>query len=127
MLLEHAGGATTIVDCSFYTHLDPNPFPETLVDVDGSSGSIRLAQGYRMTVAAAGSSREENVDAPLRGWTERPWHVVQDSVLNIQRHWIECLASGKEPATSGADNLRTLKLTIAAYQAAASGNTIPIT
>ena len=127
MLLEHASGATTIVDCSFYTHLDPNPFPETLVDVDGSSGSIRLAQGYRMTVATAGSSREENVDAELRGWTERPWHVVQDSVLNIQRHWIECLATGKEPATSGADNLRTLKLVIAAYQAAASGNTIPIT
>ena len=97
MLLEHASGATSVVDCSFFTHLDPNPFPQTLVEVDGEAGSIRLTEGYRMTVTANGRSQTKEVDAPLHPWTERPWHVVQDSVVNIQRHWVEALAGAKLP------------------------------
>ena len=126
MLLQHENGVTSVVDCSFYTHLDPNPFPQTLVEVDGSSGSIRLSEGYRMTVTAGGKAETKAVDAPLRPWTVRPWHVVQDSVLNIQRHWVECLSRGGEPATSGEDNLRTLKLVFAAYQSAEQGKAVDI-
>lgn len=126
MLLEHESGVTSVVDVSFFTHLDPNPFPQTLVDVDGSSGSIRLAEGYRMQVAAEGRAQTEIVDAVPHAWTERPWHVVQDSVFNIQRHWVECLSQRREPDTSGADNLRTLKLVFAAYGAAETGRTVSI-
>jgi predicted dehydrogenase len=118
MLVEHTSGATSIVDCSFFTHLDPNPFPQTLVEVDGDAGSIRLAEGYRMTVAAKGRAETEIVDAPLHPWTERPWHVVRDSVVNIQRHWVERLGSGQTPDTSGADNLQVLRLAMAAYDSA---------
>lgn len=126
ILLEHESGATSIVDCSFYTHLASNPFPQTLVEIDGTSGSIRLEQNYRMTVAADGGAREIDVDVPLRTWMERPWHVVQDSVRNIQAHWIECLRSRTEPATSGADNLKTLKLCLAAYESAEMGKAVAV-
>jgi predicted dehydrogenase len=126
MLVEHSSGATSVVDCSFYTHLDPNPFPQTLVDIDGSAGSIRLTEGYGMTVTTGGRAVSESVDAALRPWTERPWHVVQDSVVNIQRHWIECLAAGQEAETSGADNLQTLKLVLAAYESAETGRAVDI-
>jgi predicted dehydrogenase len=124
MLLEHASGATSVIDCSFFTHLEPNPFPQTLVEVDGEAGSIRLHEGYRLTVAANGHSQTEIVDAPLHRWTERPWHVVQDSVINTQRHWVACLRRGETPATSGADNLKVLKLAMAAYDSAENGRTI---
>lgn len=126
MLLEHASGPTSVVDCSFFTHLDPNPFPQTLVEVDGEAGSIRLSEGYRMTVAANGRSQTEVVDAPLRPWTERPWHVVQDSVVNIQRHWVERLRSRQAPDTSGADNLQVLRLAMAAYDSAENGRTVAV-
>ena len=126
MLLEHASGATCVVDCSFFTHLDPNPFPQTLVDIDGDAGSIRLAEGYRMTVTASGRSETKVVDAPVRPWMERPWHVVQDSVVNIQRHWIERLRRGGSPDTSGADNLNVLRLVLAAYESAERGEKIAV-
>jgi predicted dehydrogenase len=126
MLLEHVNGMTSVVDCSFYTHLDPNPFPQTLVEVDGTGGSVRLSEGYRMTVTAGGQTVSDDVDAPLRHWATRPWHVVQDSVFNIQHHWVERLAQRGEPDTSGEDNLRTLQLVFAAYDSAASGRTIEV-
>lgn len=126
MLLEHESGTTSIVDCSFYSHLAPNPFPQTLVEIDGTAGSIRLEQDYRMAVVAGGTPHVRNVDVVPRPWMQRPWHVVQDSVRNIQAHWIECLARKLEPATSGADNLKTLALCMAAYEAADTGWTIAI-
>ena len=45
MLLDHEDGATSVVDCSYATKLAVEPFPETLVEIDGSEGTIRLAAG----------------------------------------------------------------------------------
>ena len=59
---------------------------------------------------------------PLLPWAERPWHNIQESVLNILRHFVDCLRRGAEPETSGADNLKTLALVHAAYASAAQGS-----
>jgi predicted dehydrogenase len=121
MLLDHAGGVTSVVDCSYATRLEREPFPETLVDIDGTLGSIRLAQGYRLTVVDPQGAETCDVSPPLLPWASRPWHGIQESVLTIQRHWVDCLRLGHEPDTSGRDNLRTLALVRASYDSAAAG------
>lgn len=126
LLLDHAGGAVTSVEISFATVLDPDPFPQTLVTVAGSQGTVSLDVGYRLTLVRAGSHDVRDVEPPVPSWGAKPWHVIQDSVINIQRDWLECLRSGREPATSGADNLRTLDLVFKAYESAASGQAITI-
>ncbi|TPL84752.1 Gfo/Idh/MocA family oxidoreductase [Mesorhizobium sp. B2-3-14] len=126
ILMDHAGGATSVVDCSYATKLAAEPFPETLIELDGSDGTIRLAQGYRLTVTGKSGTRVSDVSPPLLPWASRPWHNIQESVLAIQRHWVDCLASGQEPATSGADNLRTFALVEAAYAGAASREPVQI-
>lgn len=120
MLMDHAGGATSVVDCSYATKLATEPFPETLIEIDGSDGTIRLAQGYRLTVTGKSGTAVTDVSPPLLPWASRPWHNIQESVVAIQRHWVDCLTKGVEPATSGADNLKTFALVEAAYAGAAS-------
>ena len=120
MLMDHKSGAISVVDCSYATRLAVEPFPETLIEIDGSDGTIRLAQGYRLTVTGRSGTVVSDVSPPLLPWASRPWHNIQESVLAIQRNWVDCLASGKEPATSGADNLKTFALVEAAYAGAAS-------
>lgn len=120
MLMDHQNGATSVVDCSYATKLAVEPFPETLIEIDGSDGTIRLAQGYRLTVTGRNGTRVTDVSPPLLPWASRPWHNIQESVVAIQRHWVDCLAKGIEPATSGADNLKTFALVEAAYTGAAS-------
>ena len=61
-----------------------------------------------------------DLSPPLLPWASRPWHNIQESVVAIQQHWVDCLKSGREPATSGADNLKTFALVEAAYLGAAS-------
>lgn len=121
MLLTHAGGATSVVDCSYATRRMPETFPETLIEIDGSLGSLRLDAGYRLVMA---DGREEDLSPPLLPWASKPWHNIQESVLIIQAHFLECIAAGTQPETSGADNLKTLALVEAAYLSAAEGRTV---
>ncbi|MDX8533718.1 Gfo/Idh/MocA family oxidoreductase [Mesorhizobium sp. VK25A] len=126
MLMDHDSGATSVVDCSYATKLATEPFPETLIELDGSDGTIRLAQGYKLTVTGRSGTSVTDVSPPLLTWASRPWHNIQESVMTIQKHWVDCLAAGKEPATSGADNLKTFALVEAAYAGAASRQPVRI-
>lgn len=118
LMLAHANGATSVVDATYQAKQDPDPFPETLIEIDGALGTIRLRQGYELTVVGPEGSERQDVAPQLLPWATRPWHGVQESVLNAQRHWVECLREGREPATSGADNLKTFALAEAAYASA---------
>ncbi|TPN84996.1 Gfo/Idh/MocA family oxidoreductase [Mesorhizobium sp. CU2] len=126
MLMDHEGGVTSVVDCSYATKLATEPFPETLVEIDGSDGTLRLAQGYKLTVTGRNGTAVSDVSPPLLSWASRPWHNIQESVVAIQKHWVDCLSSGVEPATSGADNLKTFALVEAAYAGAESGEPVRI-
>ena len=62
----------------------------------------------------------------LLPWALRPWHNIQESVALIEKHWAERLAEGREPDTSGHDNLKTFALVDAAYLSAENGQTVEL-
>jgi predicted dehydrogenase len=125
ILLVHESGSTSIVDCSYASARSEELFPQTLIEIDGEQGSLKLDAGYKLTCHNAQTgTRRIDCEPPLHAWAERPWFNIQDSVLNIQKHWLECLRTGEEPQTSGRDNLRTLALVEAAYAAANAGKTV---
>ncbi len=127
MLLDHGHGVTSVVDCSYATLLETELFPQTLVEIDGSDGTLRLGADYGMKVTTRSGTRRLDVSPPLLPWAERPWHNIQESVKRIQEHWVDCLRTGREPLTSGRDNLMTLALVEGAYESAQSGQTVNIT
>lgn len=124
MLLDHGQGVASVVDCSYATHNETELFPQTLLEIDGTKGSVRLGADYRLTVTAAGKTRHVDVAPPLLPWASRPWHNIQESVSLIQQHWVECLARKQEPQTSGRDNLKTFALVEAVYQSAKESRTV---
>lgn len=126
MLLDHENGVTSIVDCSYATKLAVEPFPETLVEIDGTEGTLRLTQGYKLIVTGRSGTIERELSPPLLPWASRPWHNIQESVAAIQQHWIDSLKAGTEASTSGADNLKTFALVEAAYAAAESGQPVKL-
>jgi len=124
MLLVHENGVTSAVDCSYSSRRARELFPEVLVDVEGTEGSVQLDAGYALTVTSPAGVERRDVSPNLLGWAQKPWHGVQESVFNIQRHFIETLRAGTPPATSGRDNLKTFALVEAAYGSAESGETV---
>ncbi len=113
--------ATCIVDLSFATPTAQEIFPQTLITVEGSEGVIELDADYRLHVIRAEGVETRILPEPEHSWTTRPWHVMEDSALQIQRHWVECLQTGRGPENTGEDNLKTLALVFGAYQSAETG------
>jgi predicted dehydrogenase len=120
-LLRHVGGAVSVVDCSFESRREIEVFPQTLLHAEGRQGSVSVAPDFAMTVVSEGRIRKERPAPQPRPWASGPALVVQDSVVSACAHWLDCIASGIDAATSGLDNLRTYALVEAAYEAARSG------
>ena len=124
--LRHVNGAVSQADCSFFTKLHPEPFPEIMAQIEGTDGTLELLRGYRLLVHGPGGARELNVEPEAPAWGEKPWHCVQESVRAFQSHWPEVLAGRTNPQPSGADNLKTLGLAFAAYDSAAEDRAIDL-
>ena len=121
VMLHHVSGATSIVECSYASRLDPDPFPQVRLQLEGTQGSLAVEPGYRMIVAGPDGRTERDVSPRLLPWATPPWHGTQESVLAIQRHWVDCLKRGTAPETDGEDSLRTYGLVFAAYESARTG------
>ena len=98
----------------------PDPFPETLLEIEGPKGSVVVSRGERLSVTTDGLVFEEAAGAPLLPWTTRPWHVSQEAVRHANAHFLAAFRAGRPAETSGEDNLRTYALAEAAYEAAAT-------
>jgi D-apiose dehydrogenase len=119
MMLRHTSGSVSLVECTYQSQRDPDPFPETLLEIEGPTGTLQVHPGCRMTVTKAGQTRSADISAPLLPWTTHPWHVSQEGAYAACAHFLDCLQRGVPAATSGQDNLKTFALVDAAYRAAA--------
>ena len=125
-LLRHEGGAVSSVECSFFSPIVPDPFPETLAWAEGSAGTLELSAGYRLRLHRDGHVSETDVEPPVPAWGEKPWHGVQDSVMAFEKHVVDVLRGCDAPQPSGAHNLVTLAVTLAAIESARTGQTVRI-
>ncbi len=123
MLLKMRSGAASIVEISYYSHLERDIFPQTLVHLEGSDGSAVLSEDFQITLTTRSGVQKIDASPSIHPWSKPKMAVVEDSVVNINRHWIECLQNGLTPETSGEDNLKTLELVFGAYQAAENSAT----
>ncbi len=126
LLLETVGGMTVTVEMSYASVVDYESFPQTLVEVEGNRGSVRLGPDYCFTVITREGQRPEQLTLPSYDWVHPQYAVVQSSMVEIHRHFLAGLRDGQAVETSGADNLRTLRLVEAAYESVKRGEVVGI-
>lgn len=125
-LIGHENGATSIVDCSFYSKLMPHRFPQTTAWIEGDRGTIDLDEDYKMTVHGPDGRETFSVEPEVPSWGEKPWHVIQDSVIAFERHVVDVLDGIAEPQPSGSHNIKSLAMALAAYDAAQTNTVIDL-
>lgn len=125
-MVRHDGGAVSFIDCSFWSRLVPHRFPQTLAEIEGEHGTLVLGEDYRLTVHGPEGREEVDVEPAVPAWGERPWHVIQESVAAFQAHAVDVLDGRAEPQPSGAHNLLTLSMGLAAYEAAETGRIVAL-
>ncbi|KAA0018795.1 Gfo/Idh/MocA family oxidoreductase [Salinicola corii] len=125
LMLQHDDGITSVVDCSYATRLADDPFPQSLIEVDGVHGSLRLRQDFVLEIHdTGGHCVVQTVRPEPPAWSESPWVPIQASVLAFQADWLEAYRQNRPIETRGEDNYNTLALVEAAYEAAATHQSV---
>ena len=118
MLLRHAGGAVSIVECTYESRQPFEGRPEVRVTIEGPHGSVSAAPGGREVIVTVGGETTRHLVA-----TDGE-DLYPASVHNMCAHLLKRVRAGRDAVTSGADNLKTYALAEAAYEAAASGRAV---
>ncbi|HMP07396.1 MAG TPA: Gfo/Idh/MocA family oxidoreductase [Lacipirellulaceae bacterium] len=126
LMLAMQSGATVTCELSYASRLACECFPQTLLTIEGSAGSIELMPDYVLRTTAAQEVRSERWAPPHYRWADPAYDVVHASIPACQEHLLQALRGEQTAETSGEDNLRTLQLVEAAYQAAATHQVVAI-
>lgn len=98
------------------TPLQREIFPQTLVFVEGPLGSIEVTDDYWLHITTQrGTTRRRHAPARYQ-WADPRYDLSQASMVPCLQHLLGALRGDHPAETTGADNLKTLALTFAAYQ-----------
>lgn len=121
VLALHTNGATSVSELSYVSRHERESFPETVITVEGTLGSIELGPGYRLaTTTEAGTAID--LVAPLTfDWADPDYAVAHASIVPCHADIARALRDGTRAETDAHDNIETLRLVEAAYVSAAQG------
>jgi D-apiose dehydrogenase len=125
-LMTHISGVQNFVEMSFATIMDPDPFSETQLLIEGNKGSILLGRDFKIQVTT-----NEGVDRmeakPIQyDWANPDYAVVHSSIVDCNRNLLDDLLGLRPAETSGDDNYKTMKLVNAAYESARTNEVVNI-
>lgn len=83
--------------------------------VDGARGTIRLYSDGKLTIQKLGEKETEHA------YPMQPVNFAGDCVYTTQRHFIDCLLTGREFETNGPDYLKSLAVQEAVYRSGKTG------
>jgi predicted dehydrogenase len=119
----HRGGQTTVTCNMAYAEnfLERECFPQTLVFVEGTAGSVELAPDFWIRTTTAAGTKSEQFSPTMYRWVDPAYAVVQSSMVDCHRDLLGHLQGFRTAETTAEDNLRTLRLVFDAYQSAEGG------
>ncbi len=127
VLLEMHNGMTVTVNLAYAGNaLEREAFPETLVFVEGDAGSAELAPGCELRVTTRAGTQQTTATPPAYPWADSRYAVVHSSIVPCHANLLDALQGRAKAETTGADNLRTVRLVFAAYRSAAKSRAVAI-
>lgn len=120
----------TVCDCtvtcemSYASRLEHERFPETHILVEGRNGSAELGPDYWLRVTTKAGTLARRCPPPRYAWADPVYDLVQSSIVPCNADLLAGLQGEATSETTGEDNLRTVRLVSAAYDSAASGETV---
>ncbi|HXW05782.1 MAG TPA: Gfo/Idh/MocA family oxidoreductase [Vicinamibacterales bacterium] len=120
LLLTFVSGATAIWDANRYNESEARSprFTFGRLRADATGGHLTLDPDSNIRIKPLGEA-ERDLD-----YDRADVNFAGDCVYFLQRHFVDCMLSGRPFESSGLDYLRTIRVVEAAYASAASGQRI---
>lgn len=125
-VMMRMGGRTTVT-CylGFPGHfLEHDVFTQTLILVEGHQGSTELDRDYWIRVTTKSGTRANRYPPVWRPWMHPQYLASHASIAACNAHLLRALRGEVQAETTAEDNLKTIRLTFAAYESARSSKVI---
>jgi len=123
-VLLRMGDVICSVETSNATRTSWNHFPDVMLFIEGTQGSIELTPDYWIKINTDDGTKLKRIDPPNYSWirSDQPhWHA---SIAPCNADFLNYLKTGKPAETSGEDNLKTMNLIFKAYESAEKNQVI---
>lgn len=125
LVLEMRSGLHLTINMAYAGNaLEREAFPETLIFVEGETGSAELAPGCVLRTTTRRGTLVRRAAPPFFSWADPRYAVVHASIVACNRNILGALQGTGPAETTGEDNLHTVKLVFGAYRSAASGRPV---
>jgi predicted dehydrogenase len=127
IMLRMESGATVTCHMGFPGHfLENDVFTQTLILAEGDKGSAELGRDYRVRVTTARGTHARRHAPVWKPWMNPQYLASHASIAACNASFLRALRGEGEAETTGEDNLKTLRLTFAAYDSARDGRAIEL-
>ncbi len=126
VLLRMRNGATVTCNLSYASRVEHDRFPEAFVFVEGTEGSAELGPDFWIRVTTRDGTTARRCPPPFYSWADPRYALIHASIVDCHRDLLRQLSGQGRAETTGEDNLKTVQLIFAAYESAASGETVRI-
>ncbi len=123
VMLKMTDDLTCYTEMSYASLLEKESFPQVLVLVEGSKGSLQLSHDFLIKTTTKMGTVSEVVKPNLYDWIDPEYAVVHSSIVDCQRNILNGLRGGQSEM-AGEDNLKTVELVWKSYQSAESDSLI---
>jgi len=120
-LLRMKNGVVCVQNISFSSRLEREVFPQTLLLVEGSKGSIRLDPDYIISVTTSEGTSKEKVEMKKYPWQTERLEPEPPSIVACNNNILQDILGNAKAETTGDDNFETVRLVWAAYESAEKG------
>ncbi len=124
MMLNMGDDVTVLVEMAYAeNYLEREAFPQTFIMVEGTKGSLELAPDFWIRETTEAGTLAKRYPPPRYPWADPFYDVAHSSIVACQADLVKGLRGGAAE-TTGADNLKTVRLVFGSYQSAASGQVL---
>lgn len=123
-IIKMKSGVTCIQEISFSSRLEREVFPQTLMLVEGSSGSIRLDPDLVIKITTQEGTITENVPLEKFWWQTERLTNEPPSIVDCNRNILNDMLGRGKAETTGDDNLKTVEMVFSGYDSASNNKVI---
>jgi predicted dehydrogenase len=116
-LMEMQSGLHCYVEMPYASLLEKEVFPQTLVLIEGTKGSLHLTNDFELKITTKMGTESIIIQPAQYRWADPANAVVHASIVDCNRDILNGLTGGSTE-TTGADNLKTVQLVTACYVSA---------
>jgi predicted dehydrogenase len=123
-ILLRMGDVICTCELSQSTRTEWGRFPETFAYIEGTNGTLDLGPDFWIRATTDQGTFSRRHPPPRYPWADPDYDVVHASIVPTNAEFLAALKTGTEPETSGADNLKTMRLVHSAYDSAARNQVV---